>query len=124
MKNSASPVGILAGWGCSFFSRQYLRYGSLDPVFVNWSTLEGIAPALRVKKEVFPMLCSDGRGPELYRLEESSFNIDSLYGFNTLLLFALGLALLAIHQTCVYASLTRIRSTVTHCAGLGSLAGL
>jgi hypothetical protein len=99
MKKSGRPVGILAGCGCSFMARQYLKYASLEPVFVNWSTLEGIAPAFRFRKEVFPILCSEGRGPELYLLEESSFNMEVLYGVRTLLLLALGLEVLAIHQT-------------------------
>lgn len=48
----------------------------------------------------------------------------SLYGRRTRRLSALGLSDLANHQTCVKLSTVRLRSTVTHAAGDGILAGL
>ena len=46
-----------------------------------------------------------------------------LYGCNTRRLLALGQGVLDSHQTVLIASLTRIRRTVTHSAGVGSLDG-
>src|SRR5205823_7109319 len=50
--------------------------------------------------------------------------MDPLYGRSTRRLSALGRSVADIHQTCVKASFTRIRSMVTQGAGLGNLAGL
>jgi hypothetical protein len=63
--------------------------------------IDGIAPRLRVRKDVFPMLCSEGRRPALYCFDDKSLSIDLLYGFKTRLLLAFGLGVFAIHQTCV-----------------------
>ena len=56
--------------------------------------------------------------------EASNFFIAGLYYLRTLRLFAFGRSVVDIHQRCVKASFTRILSILTHCAGLGNLAGL
>jgi cell shape-determining protein MreD len=48
----------------------------------------------------------------------------SLYGFKTFLLSDFGFLILESHQTIFTLSFTRILLTVTHSAGVGSLAGL
>src|SRR5439155_12465327 len=72
MKNSGSPTGIRDGCSWSRSLRQYLRYLSLALVLAIVKTFEGIAPLLFFKNEETPMLCSEGRLPELYFFEESS----------------------------------------------------
>lgn len=54
----------------------------------------------------------------------SNLRMASLYCVRTRLLSAFGFAVFESHQTRVKASFTRQRSTVTHCAGVGSFAGL
>jgi len=69
------------------------------------------------------MACSEGRLPALYFPSASSRNIAGLYSLSTFLLLALGREVGAIHHSSVKASFKRIRSTLTHWAGVGSLAG-
>src|SRR5438445_3328215 len=52
------------------------------------------------------------------------FFIESEYGLSTRRLSAFGHSVFDIHQIGLTASVTRRRRTVTHSAGLGSLAGL
>jgi len=106
------------------FSRQYSWYVSVALVFEKVRTLDGIAPALFVRKDVFPMWCSDGLLPELYFFVASNFAIEWLYGRSTHRLSANGRSFRDIHQTCVNESVTRIRSMFTHWAGPGRRAGL
>src|SRR5207249_7355815 len=99
-------------------------YSSFACVLVTTSTLDGIAPPLSLRKEERPMVCSDGRLPELYFPVERSFCMAELYGVRISLLLAFGLIDGAIHQMCVKESLTLFLSTFTHWAGLGNRARL
>jgi len=53
-----------------------------------------------------------------------SRSISRLYALKTVRLFALGPGVFDNHQTYSTASLTRMRRTVTHSAGIGIFAGL
>lgn len=69
MKNSATPMCILAGCGLKPFLRQYSCYLPFDKVFENGNTFGGIAPPLFLRKDRFPTRCPDERLPELYCFE-------------------------------------------------------
>src|SRR5690606_5995383 len=87
-------------------------------------TLGGIAPPLSFRNEVSPMPCSEGRVPALYFFVRRSFRMAGLYSCKTRRLEALGSSTGESHHNRVKLSLTRLRLMLTHCARLGSLAGL
>src|SRR5215467_1145062 len=87
------------------------------------STLEGMDPPASTLAKLGLMAWPDGRVVRRTprRLSRS---ISVLYALSTARLSALGQGVLDSHHTYSTESLTRMRRTVTHSAGIGILAGL
>src|SRR5258706_1122615 len=86
------------------------------------TTFGGIAPPWSLSKEP-RITCPDGRTVGLTPRRLNRI-MSGLYSFSTRMLLAFGQGVFENHQTYSTESLTRIRRTVTHSAGIGILAGL
>src|SRR4051794_36415371 len=87
-------------------------------------TFGGIAPLWRFFQLSELTLAPPGRIPPLYDCRARSCSMSAEYGRKTRELLALGRSVFDSHQTTLTASLTRMRSTLTHCAGSGIFEGL